>query len=69
MWCIEAWQKRGERVALEIELPRLKVGTVRRLFGVGPKDSPQLQLRIVGYTPRSALSRRLPCAAGPSRIP
>ena len=39
MWSIEAWQKRGERVVLEIELPRLKVGTVRRLFGLGPKAS------------------------------
>jgi hypothetical protein len=38
MWYIEAWEKRGNQLALEIELPRLKVGTVRRLFGVRPND-------------------------------
>jgi hypothetical protein len=37
MWYIEAWDKRGDRLALEIDLPRLKVGTVRRLFGVRSK--------------------------------
>lgn len=38
MWYIEAWEKRADRLALEIELPRLKVGAVRRLFGVKKRD-------------------------------